>query len=102
MAASRDGSAQHDVFLPGVAHEQNLECGQRRHVERGVVFAGERLQHGDERWRNREAIDSASITRLRWPWPIGWQVERRNASQLPPPVRTLLLENRAAHAPTLP
>ena len=71
-AATRNWSADNDVFLIRVAHQQRLECRQQRHKERHVFLLAELLQRIEQMPRqiNRQMSTTECLSGR--PWTVRW------------------------------
>ena len=92
-AASGHGGPHHHVLFPGVPPQQQLPGGQKGHVERGLLAAGERPQRPDHGIRQHDGAAPRALALPRGGRVVGGEVEdRRSARQLVPPVGELLLQ----------
>ena len=80
-AAAGDRTADGDVVLARVAHQQHLERGQQRHVQRGVLLARKILEGGRDCRRNLDALLAPAKARLRGTRPVGREARGSGAKR---------------------
>jgi hypothetical protein len=100
--AAGDVRADGEVLPAGVAVEQDLEGGQQRHVQRRPLLAAQRAHGLEGRPGDGRGSDAAAPAQRPGLRPIGGQLQRGEALELPGPVVELTLEDLALQPLALP
>ena len=77
MRPIRDGRADDDVFLSGVAVKENLEAGEHGHEKRRAFALAEGQDGVGERFRQRQPFARAAEGLHGGARAIGWQFQSR-------------------------
>ncbi len=102
VVAAGDGRAHHDVVLPGVAAQHELERRQHRH-ERGDALALAQLRERGGHVAGQLPADIASrVSRLPGTGEVGGQLQLGRAGELLPPPLELGLQRLALQPLALP